>query len=59
MHCVQAKKEQLQADGNLRSMLNHSTQLFLIRTLLISFFFLFHLKKKNCFLKAAYFDTAL
>lgn len=49
MHCVQAKKERLQADRNLRSMLNHSTQLFLIRTLLISSFFPFHLKKKNNF----------
>lgn len=49
MHCVQAKKEQLQADRNLRSMLNHSTQLFLIRTLLISFFSSLPLKKKIMF----------
>lgn len=47
MHCVQAKKERLQADRNLRSMLNHSTQLFLIRTLLVSFFSLPLKKKKN------------
>lgn len=49
MHCVQAKKEWLQADRNLRSMLNHTPQLFLIRTLLISSFFppLFPLKKKK------------
>lgn len=59
MHCVQAKKERLQADRNLRSMLNHSTQLFLIRTLLVSFFSLPLKKKKKNFLKATYFDAAL